>query len=105
MLNRNWIAAVVFLFAASVQIQAQADQSHAAGETLTAQQAKQLEKSAKTAGDHERLAAYYQGQLQEAQKNLADAQELEKKWGPTERASKTPDPYPHATSFPRPGLW
>lgn len=101
MLNRNLIAAVVLLFAASVQNHAQAGPSQSAGETLTAQQAKQLEKSAKTAADHERLAAYYEGQLQQAQKNLADAQELEKQWGPAERASKTPDPYPHARRLVR----
>jgi hypothetical protein len=101
MLNRNWIAAAVFLFAAIVQMHAQADQAHPVGETLTAQQAKQLERSAKTAADHERLAAYYQSQLQQAQKNLADAQKLEEQWGATERASKTPDPYPHARRLVR----
>jgi len=65
-------------------------------ENLTPQQVKSLEVSAKTARDHERLAAYYRSQLEQAQKNLADAQELLKKWEPAERASKTPDPYPHA---------
>ncbi len=55
-----------------------------------------MEKTAITASDHERLAAYYQAQAQQAEKKLQDAQALEQKWGPMERASKVPDPYPHA---------
>jgi hypothetical protein len=97
--TRNLVLTVLLLFAAGVRIDSQAEQAaqqHSAGETLTAEKAKQLEKSAKTAADHERLAAYYESQLQQAQKNLADAQELQKKWGPIERSSKTPDPYPHS---------
>jgi hypothetical protein len=69
---------------------------NASGAPLTAKEARQLEKSAVTAEDHERLAAYYQVQAEQAQKNLAAAEELERQWGPMERASKTPDPYPHA---------
>lgn len=69
---------------------------NASGAPLTAKQARQLEKTAVTAEDHERLAAYYQVQAEQAKKNLAAAEELEQKWGPMERASKTPDPYPHA---------
>jgi hypothetical protein len=66
------------------------------GETLTAKAVQQLEKTAVNAEDHQRLAAYYQVQAEQAEKKLANAQELEKQWGPMERASKTPDPYPHA---------
>lgn len=69
---------------------------NASGAALTAKEARQLEKTAITAEDHERLAAYYQVQAEQAQKNLAAAEELERQWGPMERASKTPDPYPHA---------
>jgi len=68
----------------------------ASGETLSAKEVRQMEKTAVTASDHERLAAYYQAQAQLAEKKLQDAQELLKKWGPVEEASKTPDPYPHA---------
>src|ERR1700733_345486 len=68
----------------------------ASGETLTAKEVPQLEKTAASAKDHQRLAAYYQVQSEQAQKKLAAAQELERQWGPMERASKTPDPYPHA---------
>jgi hypothetical protein len=68
----------------------------ASGETLTAKAVQQLEKTAVNAEDHQRLAAYYQAQAGQAQKKLAAAQELERQWGPMERASKTPDPYPHA---------
>lgn len=97
------ILAITVSFAATThaQAQAQAEQAPPAAEALTAVQAKHLEKSAKTAEDHQRLAAYYQTQLQQAQKNLADAQQLEKKWGPAERASKVPDPYPHARRMVR----
>ena len=55
-----------------------------------------MEKTAITAVDHERLAAYYQSKAEEAEKNLEAAQALEQQWGAAERASKTPDPYPHA---------
>ena len=68
----------------------------ASGEPLTAKEVRQLEKSAATEQDHERLAAYYQVQAEQAQKNLVNAQELERQWAPMERATKTPDPYPHA---------
>jgi hypothetical protein len=68
----------------------------ASGEPLTVKEVRQLEKTAVTAEDHDRLAAYYQVQAEQAEKNLANAQELERQWGPMERASKTPDPYPHA---------
>jgi hypothetical protein len=68
----------------------------ASGEALTAKAVQQLEKTAVNAEDHQRLAAYYQLQAEQAQKKLAAAQELERQWGPMERASKTPDPYPHA---------
>jgi hypothetical protein len=71
----------------------------ASGEPLTAKEVRQLEKTAITAADHRQLAAYYQFQAQEAGKKLADATELEKKWGASERATKTPDPYPHARRF------
>ena len=66
------------------------------GEPLTAKEVRQLEKKATTASDHRRLAAYYQLQAQQAAKNLADAEQLRKKWRPMERATKVPDPYPHA---------
>jgi len=69
---------------------------NASGSPLTAKEVRQLEKTAVTAEDHERLAAYYQVQAEQAEKNLAAAEELERQWGPMERASKTPDPYPHA---------
>lgn len=68
----------------------------AQGEPLTVKEARQLEKTAATEQDHERLAAYYQAQAEAAEKNLVAAQELERQWAPMEKASKTPDPYPHA---------
>lgn len=89
------------LLLAVVPVWSQAEQPAPQGEALTGVQAKELEKSAKTAADHERLAAYYHAQLAQAQKNLADAQELEKEWGPAERSSKVPDPYPHARRLVR----
>jgi len=64
--------------------------------TLSAKEVRQLEKTAVTESDHQRLAAYYETQAQLAEKKLEDAQALLKKWGPVEQASKTPDPYPHA---------
>jgi hypothetical protein len=90
---------VLFLFAASLSLQLHAAPqapTDSTGEPLTAKQVRQLEKSAVTAVDHRQLAAYYQFQAQEAAKKLADATELEKKWGASERATKTPDPYPHS---------
>ncbi len=68
----------------------------ASGEPLTAKEVRQLEKTATTEQDHQRLAAYYQVQAEQAEKNLVNAQELERQWAPMERATKTPDPYPHA---------
>jgi hypothetical protein len=90
---------VLFLFAVSGSLQLHAASqapTDSAREPLTANQVRQLEKSAVTAADHRQLAAYYQFQAQEAAKKLADATELEKKWGASERATKTPDPYPHS---------
>jgi hypothetical protein len=47
-----------------------------------------LEKSAKTVADHERLVAYYRSKAEQAQESLDDAEDLLKKWGPIEKASK-----------------
>ena len=85
---------VLLIIVAAVHVQANAQDTK--GEALSAKQVRELEKSAVTAGDHHRLAAYYQAQALVAQKNLLDAQELYKKWGQSERASKVPDPYPHS---------
>ena len=95
------IAALLVLSCAPLQLYATAQDQQAiprdsSGEPLTAKEVRQLEKTAINAADHRRLAAYYQVQAEQADKKLADAQELERKWGPMERASKTPDPYPHA---------
>jgi hypothetical protein len=87
---------LALIFIATVPLHLKATAQGAPGEVLNAKQLRELEKSATTAADHERLAAYYQSQAEQAQKKLADAEELEKKWGPMERASKVPDPYPHA---------
>jgi hypothetical protein len=93
---RNLKVTLALIFIATVPLQLKATAQDASGEVLNAKQLRELEKSAITAADHERLAAYYQSQAEQAQKKLADAEELEKKWGPMERASKVPDPYPHA---------
>ena len=66
------------------------------GEPLTAKEVRQLEKTAVTPADHMRLAAYYRFQAEQSQNKLTDAEELLKNWYPMERASKVPDPYPHA---------
>jgi len=87
------LASMPWQLQATTQAQAPRD---ASGEPLTAKEVRQLEKTAVTAQDHERLAAYYQVQAEQAEKNLVNAQELERQWGPMEKASKTPDPYPHA---------
>jgi len=87
---------LALIFIATVPLHLKATAQGASGEVLNAKQLRELEKSATTAADHERLAAYYQSQAEQAQKKLTDAEELEKKWGPAERASKVPDPYPHA---------
>jgi hypothetical protein len=93
---RNLKFTLALIFIATVPLHLKATAQAASGEVLNAKQLRELEKSAVTAADHERLAAYYQSQAEQAQKKLADAEELEKKWGPAERASKVPDPYPHA---------
>ena len=98
-MKRSLIATLGFLFVASCSVHLQAvpqATQEASGETLSAKEVRQMEKTAVTASDHERLAAYYQAQAQAAEKKLQEAQELLKKWGPVEEASKTPDPYPHA---------
>ncbi len=87
------LASLPWQLQATTQSQAPRD---ASGEPLTAKEVRQLEKTAVTESDHQRLAAYYQVQTEQAEKNLLNAQELERQWGPMERASKTPDPYPHA---------
>lgn len=100
---RNLKVGLALLFVAGLPLQLHAtpqDQQaiprDSSGEPLTAKEVRQLEKTATTAADHERLAVYYQAQAQQAEKNLEDAQALEQKWGPIERATKVPDPYPHA---------
>jgi hypothetical protein len=93
---RNLKVTLALIFIATVPLQLKATAQGVSGEVLNAKQLRELEKSAITAADHERLAAYYQSQAEQAQKKLTDAEELEKKWGPMERASKVPDPYPHA---------
>ena len=84
------------IFVATVPLHMRATAQDASHEVLNAKQLRELEKSAVTAADHQRLAAYYQSQALQAQKKLTDAEELEKKWWRMERASKVPDPYPHA---------
>jgi hypothetical protein len=88
--------AMIVVAALPLHLKATAQAPSGSGEVLTPSAVRELEKSAQTASDHERLAAYYRSQAQIAQKNLDDAEELQKKWAPVERASKTPDPYPHA---------
>jgi hypothetical protein len=90
---------VAFLFVASLSLQLHAVPQappDSSGEPLTAKEVRQLEKTAITSADHRQLAAYYQYQAQQSQKKLTDAEELLKKSYPQERASKVPDPYPHA---------
>jgi hypothetical protein len=99
--NLKVIAALLVLSCAPLQLYATAQDQLAiprdsSGEPLTAKEVRQMEKTAINAADHRQLAAYYEFQAQQADKKLADAQELERKWGPMERATKTPDPYPHA---------
>jgi hypothetical protein len=95
--NLKVTMALLFLAGMSLELRAMPQApTDSSGEPLTAKEVRQLEKTAITAGDHRQLAAYYQFQAQEAQKKLTDAEELEKQWGPMERATKTPDPYPHA---------
>ena len=95
-MSRHFGLTVALIFVAGMPLQLKATAQAPPGEVLTPNALRELEKSAKTASDHERLAAYYRSQAQLAQKNLDDAEELQKKWGPIEKASKTPDPYPHA---------
>ena len=97
--GRNLKVTLALLFVASLPLQLHSKPQaprDSSGELLTAKEVRQLEKKAITASDHKRLAVYYQLQAQQAAKNLADAEELERKWGPIERATKAPDPYPHA---------
>ena len=99
--NPKLTLALLFVAGAALQLHATSQDQQAiprdsSGEPLTAKEVRQLEKTAITASDHKQLAAYYQFQARQAEKNLTDAEELEKKWGPMERASKVPDPYPHA---------
>ena len=93
---RHFGLTLALIFVASVPLHLKANAQAALGQVLTPNALRELEKSAKSAADHERLAAYYRSQAQIAQENLDDAEELLKKWGPIEKASKTPDPYPHA---------
>lgn len=96
MMYGNFRITLAMIVVAGLPLHLKATTQAPSGEVLTPSAVRELEKSAQTASDHERLAAYYRSQAQIAQKNLADAEELLKKWGPIERASKTPDPYPHA---------
>lgn len=98
-MRKNGLKIAAFLLVAGVPLQLAATQQAPAApesEQLTAKQVRDMEKTAVTAVDHERLAAYYQSKALEAEKNLEAAQALEQQWGAAERASKTPDPYPHA---------
>lgn len=95
--NLGVILAFVFVIGLPFQLRAAPQVPRdSSGEPLTAKEVRQLEKTAITAADHRQLAAYYRFQAQQSQKKLADAEELLKTWYPMERASKVPDPYPHA---------
>ncbi len=96
MMYGNFRITLAMIVVAGLPLHLKATPQAPSSEALTPSAVRELEKSAQTASDHERLAAYYRSQAQIAQKNLADAEELQKKWAPVERASKTPDPYPHA---------
>ena len=93
---KNLQVTLALLLVVGLPLHLKATAQAPSGEVLSKKALHELERSATTASDHERLAAYYQSQAQKAQQNLADAEELEKKWGPMESASKVPDPYPHA---------
>lgn len=97
-MRKNGLKIAAFLLVAGIPLQLAATQQAPAAESeqLSAKQVSEMEKTAVTAVDHERLAAYYQSRALEAEKNLEAAQALEQQWGAAERASKTPDPYPHA---------
>ena len=98
-MTNNGLRIAAFLLIAGVPLQlAATQQAPAAGEPeqLSAKQVREMEKTAVNAADHERLAAYYQSKALDAEKNLKAAEALEQQWGPAEKASKTPDPYPHA---------
>ena len=79
----------------SLPAKSQAAPDAAATGTINAKQVKELEKSAITAADHRRLAAYYQAQADITAKKLADAHWLDDEWAGVNRWSKQPDPYPH----------
>jgi hypothetical protein len=93
---RNLKVTLALIFIATVPLHLKATAQDASHEVLNAKQLREFEKSAVTAADHQRLAAYYQSQAEQSEKKLTDAQELQKKWGAEERASKVPDPYPHS---------
>jgi len=90
------VAALLLIAGAPLVAATQQAPAQTESEQLTAKQVRDMEKTAITAADHERLAGYYQSKAVEAEKNLEAAQALEQQWGAAERASKTPDPYPHA---------
>lgn len=97
--HRNVKVPLALLFVVSLPLQLHSMPQvprDSSGEPLTPKEVRQLAKKASTASDHKRLAAYYQYQAQQAATNLANAEELERKWCPMERATKVPDPYPHA---------
>lgn len=64
-----------------------------AGELLSAKQARQLEKSAKSPADHERLAAYYKLQTLKAQKNRQFGEDLMENFSWMRDISRTPNQY------------
>lgn len=64
-----------------------------AGELLSGKQARQLEKTARTPADHERLAEYYRLQTLKAQKNRQFGEDLMENFAWMRNVSRVPNQY------------
>jgi hypothetical protein len=98
----QFTTALAALFLASVPLQLRATPQSPSGEPLTSKDVRKAEASAKTAGDHLRLAQYYESKAQLTRSKLAEAEDLVNYWSQKDwmvNRTKVPNPYTSAKSL------
>jgi hypothetical protein len=89
----NWKAGLVLALIPVLFLQLAATAQGTPAGSLTSIEARQLERSAKTAADHMRLADYYRLQARKSEQKLTDVREQMKQSGLLAYSTKVPNSY------------
>ena len=97
--------ALAAVIVAGMPLHSGAETKDSSGESLSAKEVSKVEKNAKTAGDHLRLATWYQHQAQQAQDKLTEEEQvIAYYWAQQPEMvtrTKVPNPYWNAQALAR----